>query len=127
MSLFAQEITFAEEPGLVEFEIEAQELGDVLTEFGVQSGTEVYFVSADVTGVQAPRIEGKCFVTDAIQQLLGTSGVEYFIDDNGTLLVGNAYAAVATDQGGSSDSKNSQPMLMVQNRTNQSQTMASSD
>ena len=122
MSLFAQEITFAEEPGLVEFEIEAQELGDALTEFGVQSGTEVYFVSADVVGVQAPRIEGKYSATDVIQQLLGSSGVEYFIDGNGTLLVGTAYTALTTsDERGASDSKNltPTPILMAQNQMSQ--------
>ena len=113
---------FAEEPTLVEFDIAAQDLGGALTEFGVQSGTEVYFVSADVASVQAPRIEGKYSAIDVIQQLLGSSGVEYFIDGNGTLLVGTAYTAVTTsDERGVSDSKNSRPtpILMAQNRTPQ--------
>lgn len=122
-------VVFAEEPTLVEFDIDAQELGGALTEFGVQSGKEVYFVGADVAGVQAPSIEGKYFVTDAIQQLLGASGVEYFVDDNGTLLVGTAYAAVAPDQRGDSDSKNlsSTPILMVQNQTSQMTTSSRSE
>ncbi len=112
LAVLLQGAVFAEEPTLIEFDIDAQELGDALTEFGVQSGKEVYFVSADVTGVQAPRIEGRYFVADAIQQLLGMSGVEYFIDDNGTLLVGTAF-----DQGGDSEQKNLSPapVLMAQN------------
>ena len=121
---------FAEEPTLVEFDIAAQDLGDALTEFGVQSGTEVYFVSADVAGVQAPRIEGKYSEIDVIQQLLGSSGVEYFIDGNGTLLVGTAYTAVTTsDERGASDSKNSRPMpvLMAQNTTTETQTTANAE
>ena len=116
---------FAEEPTLVEFDIAAQDLGDALTEFGVQSGTEVYFVSADVAGVQAPRIEGKYSEIDVIRQLLGSSGVEYFIDGNGTLLVGTAYTAVNTsDERGASDPKNltPQPILMAQNQTSTTQT-----
>ena len=120
---------FSEEPTLVEFDIAAQDLGDALTEFGVQSGTEVYFVSADVASVQAPRIEGKYSAIDVIQQLLGSSGVEYFIDGNGTLLVGTAYTAVNTsDERGASDSKNltgPTPVLMAQNQTSQTQTTSS--
>ena len=117
IAILSQGTAFAEDSVLVEFDIDAQELGDALTEFGVQSGTEVYFVSADVAGVQAPRIEGKYSEIDVIRQLLGSSGVEYFIDGNGTLLVGTAYTAGTTpSQGGDSDSKNSSPapILMAQ-------------
>ena len=67
IAILSQGAAFAEESTLVEFDIDAQELGDALTEFGVQSGTEVYFVSADVAGAQAPRIEGKYSAIDVIQ------------------------------------------------------------
>ena len=121
---------FAEESTLVEFDIDAQELGGALTEFGVQSGTEVYFVSADVAGVQAPRIEGEYSAIEVIQQLLGTSGVEYFIDGNGTLLVGTAHTAGTTsNQRGASDSKNltPQPVLMAQSQTRPAPTTSRSE
>ena len=124
IAVLSQGAAFAEESAVVEFDIDAQELGDALTEFGVQSGTEVYFVSADVAGVQAPRIEGKYSAIDVIHRLLVSSGVEYLIDGNGTLLVGTAYTAVNTsDERGASDSKNltPQPVLMAQNQTEESQ------
>ena len=126
IAVLSQGVAFAEESVLVEFDIDAQELGDALTEFGVQSGTEVYFVSADVAGLQAPRIEGKYSAIDVIHRLLGSSGVKYLIDGNGTLLVGTAYTAVNTsDQRGASDSKNLEtvtPILMAQNQTSQQTT-----
>lgn len=102
----------------VDFNIGAQELGDALTEFGVQSGREVYFVSDDVTDVQTAGIDGEYLPIEAIAMLMDNSGVEYFVDENGTLLVGTAYAAQGQD-GGASDSKNlnPQPVLMAQNQT----------
>lgn len=80
----------------IDFDIDAQDLGAALTEFGVQSGKEVYFVEADVSGKITNGVEGQYTSTRAITLILADAGVPYTLDDNGTVLVGNEYVRTAS-------------------------------
>ena len=81
---------FAQVADTVEIDIEAQELGAALTEFGVQTGNEIYFVHGDVAGKTSNDVEGSYTTEQAISDLLDSTGVDYRIDERGVLLVGDA-------------------------------------
>ena len=74
-----------------EFEIAPQDLGDALAEFSVQGDAEVYWLKEDVAGKRTDGVSGSYTNRQAIEKLLDDAGVEYRIDENGTLLVGEAY------------------------------------
>lgn len=79
-----------------EFDIESKELGQALTDYGIATGQQVLFNDADVRGKTANELEGAYTSTEAVSLLLDDTGVEYRIDDNGTLLVGNEYVRQAS-------------------------------
>lgn len=79
-----------------EFDIESKELGQALTDYGIATGQQVLFNDADVRGKTANELEGTYTSTEAVSLLLDDTGVEYRIDDNGTLLVGNEYVRQAS-------------------------------
>jgi outer-membrane receptor for ferric coprogen and ferric-rhodotorulic acid len=56
--------------------IEAQPLERSLQTFARQSGIQVVFFSAVTDGVDAPAVEGNYTLADAMDRLLGTSGLE---------------------------------------------------
>ncbi len=80
----------------IEFDIDAQDLGAALTEFGIQSGKEVYFVEADVNGKTTNGVEGQFTSDRAITIILADAGVPHTFDNNGTVLVGNEYIREAS-------------------------------
>lgn len=79
-----------------EFQIAPQDLGDALAEFSVQGDAEVYWLKEDVAGKKTDGVSGSYTNRQAIEKLLNDAGVEYRIDDNGTLLVGDAYVQRAS-------------------------------
>lgn len=79
----------------VSFNIAAQDLGKALTEFGMQSGKEIYFAERSVTGKKSNPVKGVYTPLAAIKRLLSGSGVVYRVDSNGTILIGRTYASTA--------------------------------
>ncbi len=79
-----------------EFEIAPQDLGDALAEFSVQGDAEVYWLKEDVAGKKTDGVSGSYTKQEAIRELLDDAGVEYRVDGNGTLLVGEAVIQQAT-------------------------------
>ena len=82
---------FAQETKKIEFDIAAQDLGEALTEFGVQSGADVLFKDSDIRGKLTDGVTGAYTTDQAIEVLLDESGVKYLRNDSGTLLVGETY------------------------------------
>lgn len=79
-----------------EFDIDRKELGQALTEYGIATGQQVFFNDADVRGKTSNDLEGIYTPAEAVRLLLNDTGVEYRIDGNGTLLVGNEYVQRAS-------------------------------
>ncbi|MGS2723863.1 TonB-dependent receptor plug domain-containing protein [Porticoccus sp. GXU_MW_L64] len=76
----------------INFDIAPQSLGSALTEFGIQSGKEVYFVEADIANKSTKGLTGSYKPEDAIKMILEQSGIRFTTDSNGTILVGSEYA-----------------------------------
>lgn len=91
MSLIAFGPAAAQATKKIEFDIEAQELGDALNEFGVQSGKEVYYLEADIAGKQTKGVEGVYSADEAINLLLNSTGIPHSDNGSGTILIGEAY------------------------------------
>ena len=87
----------------IEFDIRSQDLGNALTEFGIQSGMEVFFVAKEVKGKISDSIKGYFDAETAIKRLLKDSGINYTIDQNGTVLVGKKYSPKNKNQAPSQD------------------------
>ena len=81
----------AQDTKKIEFSIAAQDLGEALTEFGVQSGADVLFKDSDIKGKLTDGVNGAYTTDQAIEVLLDESGVNYLRNDSGTLLVGETY------------------------------------
>ena len=90
LALIACGGAFAQEK--VEFNIEAQEMGRALNEFGIQSGKEVYYLEADIAGRRVDGLEGTYSPEEAIRLLLEDTGIQYQDNGAGTILVGETYA-----------------------------------
>lgn len=86
----------AQENQTHEFDIDKKELGEALTEFGIATGNQVLFKDADVRGKSSNGLEGVYTSEDAVEALLENAGVDYRVDENGTLLVGSEYARRAS-------------------------------
>ena len=93
--LASYSVAHAQENTRYEFDIEQKELGAALTDYGIATGNQVLFNDADVRGKTANELEGVYTSSEAVELLLDDTGVDYRIDDNGTLLVGNAYVRQA--------------------------------
>lgn len=91
MALIAYGPAAAQAAKKIEFDIEAQELGDALNEFGVQSGKEVYYLEADIAGKQTKGVEGVYSADEAINLLLNSTGIPHTDNGSGTILIGEAY------------------------------------
>ena len=69
------------------YRIEAQPLGTALKQFAKASGVEVLFSEADVTGKQAPALDGQYDRDAAITRLLSSSGLKYTAAGPNTIVV----------------------------------------
>lgn len=75
----------------IDFNIQAQSLGEALTDFALQSGQGVFFVPADVEGHFTAGVEGRHTPEDALNVLLrDADGVFHHRDARGTLFVERA-------------------------------------
>jgi iron complex outermembrane recepter protein len=102
LTVIAHGAAFAQDKNSVEFDIDAQELGDALNAFGLQSGKEVFFLEADIDGKHTDGLEGTYSPADAINLLLDDTGIQYRDNDNGTILIGEAYIRQASLEEGAS-------------------------
>lgn len=73
----------------VEFDIEAQDLDDALTDLALQADIEVLFNSNELRGKRTRGVEGRYTPEQAIRLLLRGSGVPFVRNRDGTLLVGS--------------------------------------
>ncbi len=73
MSLHA---TASNSKEIVQFDIEAQDLGNALAEFAVQSGKEILFVEGEITGKLTNAVQGSYEPIDALERLLADTGVQ---------------------------------------------------
>jgi outer-membrane receptor for ferric coprogen and ferric-rhodotorulic acid len=65
------------EPGKYQFEIGRQPLGLALQELAKQSGVQIIFFSQVTEGLQAPALKGRYTLSDALEQLLARSRLDY--------------------------------------------------
>ena len=103
------------------FEIDAQALDTALIEFSEQADIQLVVRGELVADLKSDGLRGEFTPRRALAVLLGDTGLTY-------TAIGEDSVAVATDQGGDSDSKNSSPapILMAQSTSNQAQMTASS-
>ncbi|WP_256831028.1 TonB-dependent receptor [Pseudomonas sp. Pse1] len=66
--------------------IQAQPLGEALTQLGQQTSLQVFFDPQLVAGKQAPAVDGNLSPEQALRQLLQGSGLEYSIDEGSVTL-----------------------------------------
>jgi len=95
--IMAQGVAYAAEPSKdintdarVAFNIAAQNLGAALNEFGLQSGLEISFVEADIKGRTVQGLAGAYDPVTALERLLENTGIDYRVNELGTILVGAA-------------------------------------
>ena len=96
------------------FEIDAQALDTALIEFSEQADIQLVVRGELVTGLESDGLRGEFTPRTALAALLDDTGLSY-------TAIGEDSVAVATDQGGDSDSKNLSPapILMAQNTMSQ--------
>ena len=114
VSLTTAPITWAqsEEPITISID-ESQPLSDALQSFADQTDLQVIFFADITEGKTSPGVDGEYPVDAALDTILADTGLSYtFIDDTAV-----SVQAVASDQGGDSEQKNSEkaPVLMAQN------------
>lgn len=67
--------------------IQAQPLGQALTQLGQQTSLQVFFSPELVAGKQAPAVDGNLSPEEALRQLLQGSGLQYSIDEGSVTLM----------------------------------------
>lgn len=78
--------------------IQAQPLGEALSQLGQQTSLQVFFSPALVAGKQAPAVDGNLSPEQALRQLLQGSGLEYQID-SGSVTLSPAPSSAASANG----------------------------
>ncbi|MDG2071503.1 MAG: hypothetical protein P8J55_07230, partial [Pseudomonadales bacterium] len=78
----------AEIDSAVNFNIKAQNLGNALNEFALQSGKEILFVEEEIADKSTSGISGSYQPIAALEQLLTDAGLQYRVNDLNTILVG---------------------------------------
>jgi iron complex outermembrane receptor protein len=78
----------AEIDSAVHFNIKAQNLGNALNEFALQSGKEILFVEEEIADKSTSGISGSYQPIAALEQLLTDAGLQYRVNDLNTILVG---------------------------------------
>ena len=124
LSIFAGSGVFAQTSAAIEVDIPAQPVGDALNQFAEQSGLQVVLYADDAEGVETTAVAGKFDDSELVlDALLASTGLEYFFINDRTVSV----SSLDDEQGGDSDSKNSQPMpILMAQKTTQTQTTVSS-
>ena len=89
---------FAQEAKVFEFKMNSVDLGTALTEFSITTGNQVLFNDADIAGMSAASLNGNYTTDQAIKVLLAETGVQYSVDANGTLLVGDRFVSKGAKQ-----------------------------
>ena len=122
-------VSFADESSAVnttDFDIPSQSLEEALIHFSEQTDIQLVMASAEVTGLEAPHVNGRLSNQAALDALLGGTGLSYQFVNEGTVAIGSGM--VKDNEEGSRDSGNSlpAPILMAQNQTSTPQTRASS-
>lgn len=84
--VMAQGGVFAEDVQ-IEFNINSQNLSAALNEFGLQSGRDIFFVDADIKGMMVEALSGYYNPEIALRLLLENTGINYHINELGTILV----------------------------------------
>lgn len=79
--------------------IQAQPLGEALTQLGQQTSLQVFFNPELVAGKQAPAVDGNLSPEQALRQLLQGSGLEYRIDEGSVTLNPAASSATGATDG----------------------------
>lgn len=110
--------SWADESAVYQVDLESQPLSDALKSFADQTGLQIMFFSELTDGVKTATLAGDYTVNAALDILLGSSGLTYEHINERAITV-RAVHSVPEDEGGDSDSKNSQPtpVLMAQNQT----------
>ena len=90
-----QGAAFAQDIEKINFNIEAQPLPPALQVFGVQSDSEVLFVSDEIRDEKTNGLKGIYTRSEGIDVLLKDSDVDYRFIDEETLVVGAAYVREA--------------------------------
>lgn len=90
---------FAQTARTYELDIDAQDLGAAIMQYGVQTGNEVLFRDSDVHGLQTDGIRGRFTADEAIKKLLGDTGIPFRRNPDGTLIVGRTAILRASGQG----------------------------
>src|SRR5687767_6029188 len=76
--------------------IQAQPLGQALSELGQQTSLQVFFSPELVAGKQAPAVDGDLSAEQALRQLLQGSGLDYQINDGSVTLAPAATSAASS-------------------------------
>ena len=90
---------FAQTQRTYELDIDAQDLGAAIMQYGVQTGNEVLFRDSDVQGLQTGGVRGRFTAGEAIRKLLGDTGIPFRRNTDGTLIVGRTAILRASGQG----------------------------
>ncbi len=95
---------YAQDEKKIDFNIDAQPLPAALEAFGVQSGSEILFIGAELEGKRTNGLKGQYTKIEAADALLKHADVEYRFIDDGTLVVGEAYVKQVSLRAAQSDS-----------------------
>ena len=79
---------FAQTSQVYELDIDAQDLGSAILQYGMQTGNEVLFRDSDIEGLQTDGVRGRFTADEAINKLLENTDVPYQRNSDGTLIVG---------------------------------------
>ena len=86
-------VSQAQAAGTIEFDIPAQSLASALTAYGRQAGLQVLVDSASVAGKTSTPVVGAMTSSQALQRLLGGTGIPYRFTSSKTVTVGGGAAA----------------------------------
>ena len=89
---------FAQTSETYDLDIDAQDLGSAIMQYGVQTGNEVLFRDSDIRGLQSDGVQGRFTADEAIRKLLGDADVPYRKNADGTLIVGQTAISRAGGQ-----------------------------
>ena len=78
---------FADEGGLVAFNIPAQHMSSALNTLAIQANVQMFFEEATVSGLEAPAVVGQMSAMQALRALIANAPLEVVQNDDGTYVV----------------------------------------